>query len=142
MKSSQQNSPKSHVEQLIAYAVVGAINACLGYGVFAFLFFLLQNSLHYLWILTISNVIYCAYSYLSFKYLVFKTVEKNDFSEPLRYIATYATCVLINYLIMLTCVEILKFHALPAQLIAMCWSMTAGFILNKIFTFKKKVRRD
>ena len=138
MKCSQQIFHKANFEQFIAYAIVGSINAFLGYGVFALLFYLLQNKIHYLWILTISNIIYCIYSYLNFKLFVFKTTDKNKFSEPLRYMLTYAMCVLINYLVMLACVELFKLHALTAQLIAMSWSTGAGFIFNKIYTFRKR----
>jgi len=120
---------------LITYMIVGCANALFGYLTFLFLFFLLKNQLHYLVILTISNVLYLPISHFAFRVFAFKSKAKI-LGESLRYYAVFSLCILLNYLGMLLFVS--GFHMNPtyALIFASSMSMMAGYLGNNLFTFR------
>jgi putative flippase GtrA len=122
-------------KQALLYAAVGLANAIMGYALFIALFELLKHRLHYLIILTISNLAYMVLSYVTNKRIVFQS-RRRWVGESFRFYGIFAICVGANYAVMWAMVEFFGLHALVAQALATCVSMTIGFLGHRLFTFR------
>jgi len=115
--------------------MIGAINALIGYGIFVVIFELFKNHLHYLVILTISNLLYGIFGYMTNRYLVFRSTGPW-MNESIKYYFIFTLCVISNYIVMFIAVSGLRLHPLIAQLCATLFSASLGFMGHKFITFQ------
>ncbi len=82
--------PQTTPTIVVRYLTVGAINTAFGYGCFALLTMLLTPLIAYGYVLAslISNLLGITFSFLGYKWFVFKT-QGNYFKEWLRCVGVY-----------------------------------------------------
>jgi putative flippase GtrA len=98
--------------QLIKFAVIGAANTVIGYGIF---YALIHFHFHYLFALLASSVFGITNSYFWNKYWVF-TSEHHFKRELPRFIIVYLGSLMINAALLPVFVEMLKIDPTIAQL--------------------------
>ena len=78
-------------------------------------------------------------SFIFNKIWVFKT-RKNLFKEIFNFSVVFGLCYSVQYLILLLMVEEYSLNKYFSQLIAMGFYTVLNFILNRIFTFKNRIK--
>jgi putative flippase GtrA len=124
-------------EQKIRYLMIGGWNTVFGYGVFAGLYFWLSNSVHYLFILSLSYIISITNAYIGYKLFVFKT-RGNILREYFRFYLVYGVSFIFNLAMLPLFVETLRINMYVAQAIVTLITILASYVLHKNFSFKGK----
>jgi putative flippase GtrA len=124
-------------EQKIRYLMIGGWNTVFGYGVFAGLYFWLSNSVHYLFILSLSYIISITNAYIGYKLFVFKT-RGNILREYFRFYLVYGVSFIFNLATLSLFVETLNFNMYVAQAIVTLITILGSYMLHKNFSFKHK----
>lgn len=124
-------------EQKIRYLIIGGWNTVFGYGVFAGLYFWLSNSVHYLFILSLSYIISITNAYVGYKIFVFRT-KGNIFKEYFRFYIVYGVSFLFNLATLPFLIEILHFNMYAAQAVVTIVTILGSYVLHKNFSFKGK----
>jgi len=122
-------------EQKIRYLIIGGWNTIFGYGVFAVLYFWLEGSIHYLFILSISYILSITNAYIGYKLFVFRT-RGNIFREYLRFYVIYGVSFLINLAVLPLLVELLSLNMYAAQAVVTIITIVGSYVLHKNFSFK------
>jgi putative flippase GtrA len=122
-------------EQKIRYLIVGGWNTVFGYGVFAGLYFWLSNSVHYLFILSLSYIISITNAYIGYKLFVFKT-RGNILREYFRFYVVYGTAFLVNLAVLPFLVEVGELNMYVAQAFVTFFTIIGSYIMHKNFSFK------
>ena len=78
-------------------------------------------------------------SFIFNKIWVFKT-RKNLFKEIFNFSVVFGLCYSVQYLILLLMVEEYSLNKYFSQLIAMGFYTVLNFILNRIFTFRNRIK--
>ena len=97
------------------FLLTGALNTVIGLGVFPALYYLLESrQLHYLVILTISQVLCICFAYITNKFLVFKT-KGNYVNEFSKFITFHLSYFAVNLIVLPLMVSGLNFNPVLAQ---------------------------
>jgi putative flippase GtrA len=123
----------------IRFLFVGGINTFFGLALYPVLYYFLQSyQIHYLLILILTQIISIFFSFITNKFLVFKT-QKNFFSEFLKFSTFYVLYFIINVIFLPIAVELLHFNPVVAQTsFAFLIILSSYFWHNQITFFKKK----
>lgn len=117
------------------YLVVGAYNTFIGYGIFAVLWMLWGQSLHYIAILSISHVISVINAFLGYRILVFRK-KGAVWGDFLRFNLVYLGAFAFNMLALPFLIEVLKFHPLIAQALVVTVTVVSSYIFHRKFSFR------
>ena len=97
--ATKLGSLTSHIPpgQFFRYLIVGGVNTLFGYGCYALLTAILQPRIPHGYVVAnlLASVINISFSYLGYKWLVFKT-RGNYLREWLRALAVYSTAILVG----------------------------------------------
>ena len=122
--------------QFMKFIALGVINTLISLIV---IYLLMKFGVNY----RLSNLIgYIAgliNSFIFNKIWVFKT-RKNLFKEIFNFSVVFGLCYSVQYLILLLMVEEYSLNKYFSQLIAMGFYTVLNFILNRIFTFKNRIK--
>lgn len=122
--------------QKFRYLLVGGYNTAFGYGVFALLWWQLNQELHYIVLLTISHVLAVTNAYLGYRHFVFKT-KGRWLKEYLRFNVVYLGSFVFNLISLPFVIEHFKIHPLVAQAIILSFTVVISYVVHKRVTFKK-----
>lgn len=123
-----------HREKII-YLVAAAWNTIFGLFIFAVLYYLLSEKVHYLFVFVLSNVISITNAYLSYKIFVFKTYG-NYIWEYLRFYLVYGASFLINIILMLIAVDSLGIKPVFAQGMVLFLTLVSSYVGHKYYSFE------
>ncbi|MCA1826003.1 MAG: GtrA family protein [Myxococcales bacterium] len=124
--------------QKIRFLLVGAWNTLFGIAVFTALWHLTRSiELHWIWVAIIANVIAITGAYVAYKLFVFRT-PGNVVREYLRFCASYAFLVGVQFAGLAFCVSILHVQPVLANILVVCGSVVVSWLLHNHFTFKRK----
>lgn len=151
MPSPQSGTPASLVSrlwvryaQVLRYLVVGAVNTLFGYGCFAVLNFVLTDNVPYAYMVANAgaNVISITFSFLGYKWFVFRT-KGNYLREYLRTYVVYGTSALIGFALLPVLVALVgmflkdeKLVPYVAQAFVIPLVVLTSFIGHKKFSFR------
>ncbi len=90
--------------RVVRFFIAGGWNVIFSYGVFAGLYYVLGDQVHYMLILTGTTILGVTNSYLTQKFFVFRT-KGNYLREYLRFYAVYGIQITINYVMLPFLVE-------------------------------------
>lgn len=136
-------------KQIGLYLVVGAWNTFFGYGAYVFFVWLLSNKFPFSYMIAavLSNVASVTQSFLSYKYIVFKT-KGNFWKEYIKCWGVYGSASLINLAFLPVFVSLCAF-LLPTQdkylapyiggFLLLASTITFSFLGHKNITFKQKL---
>lgn len=118
------------------YLLIGAYNTAFGYGAFAVLWGLWNQSLHYFAILCISHVISVTNAYFGYRIFVFRS--KNDgWHEFARFNTVYLGTLAFNVVSLPALVEWFNFHPLAAQGVIVVVTVVSSYLLHRRFSFRQ-----
>lgn len=120
----------------IMYLIVGGWNTLFGYLSFVLLYFLFSEVVHYLVILVVSTVLNITNAYIGYKFFVFKT-KGNYIREYLRFYVIYGASIVLNFVLLPVCVELLTMSPLIAQAALMVLGIILSYLGHKHFSFKR-----
>jgi putative flippase GtrA len=132
-------------KQFLRYLIVGAWNTLFGYGLFAFLTYLLSDLIpaSYLVASLLGNLIALTVSFLGYKRWVFQT-QGHFLREWLRALGVYSSAIVLNLVLLPpTVYGIIRFTGDPiaapylAGALLLGLSVTISFLGHKHFTFKR-----
>jgi len=124
--------------QKLRFVVAGGLNTLVGLAAFPALYFLLQPlALGYMAILAISQALCIGFSYLTNKFLVFKT--SGDYvGESLRFAAFHLGYFILNLVVLRFCVESFGFSPVPSQLIFAVLVIITSYLWHSRITFSRR----
>lgn len=123
----------SHREKF-NYLIVGVWNTVFGYFAFVALYYLFNQSIHYLPLLVLSNILSITNAYIGYKIFVFKT-QGNHFNEYLRFYMVYGFSIALNLVLLPLIVEIFKISPVFAQAFVIFFTMIISYFGHKYFSF-------
>jgi putative flippase GtrA len=124
----------------IRFLIAGAFNTAVGLAVFPILYFVAAPlKLHYLVILTISQIICISFAFMTSKYLVFRT-SGNFLKETGKFLTFHMAYFLVNLAALPTLVELVGMNPVWAQtLFAVLVIVTSYFWHSRITFSSSKV---
>lgn len=124
----------------IRFLIAGAFNTTIGLALFPALYFLAAPmKLHYLVILTISQVLCISFAFLTSKFLVFRT-SGNYLRETGKFLTFHLTYFLVNLAALPALVEFVGMNPVLAQtLFAVLVIVTSYFWHSRITFSSSKV---
>lgn len=118
------------------YLLIGAYNTAFGYGVFAALWNLWNQSLHYIVILCISHVLSVTNAYFGYRIFVFRS-KKDGWREFARFNTVYLGALAFNLMALPALVEWLNFHPLVAQGVVIFVTVISSYLFHRRFSFRQ-----
>lgn len=125
---------KSH-EEKIRFLLVGAWNTAFAYVVFAVLYSLLGDRMHYVLVLIVGYPLVITQNFVTFKSLVFMT-KGNWLAEYPKMYVVYAGGFLLNIMALAVAVELLRMSPMVGQLSAIALVVFVSYLGHKYFTFR------
>lgn len=120
---------------LAKYFLVGGFNTIFGYLATVFLYYSLEHRFHIIIIGIIANVICITESFLTYKFLVFKSTDSWIY-EYLRCYAVYGVSIALGLLGIWVLVDLMGVPFWLAQAGLLIVSVSVSFLGHKNFTFK------
>jgi putative flippase GtrA len=120
----------------LRYLAIGAWNTLVGYAVFAVLYLIFGQSIDYLLIALISHLIAVTQSFISQRYLVFRS-SGNLWAEYLRFHLAHLGSLVLGLGALRILVENCLISPLTAQVIVTALIVTASYFVHQHFTFRK-----
>jgi putative flippase GtrA len=121
-------------EQLL-YLVVGGWNTVFGYGIWAFLQFLLGNHLHYLVVVLISWPIAVLNAYVGYRYIVFRS-RASILREFPRFSLVYVVTLVVNLALLPIALHVLPLNIYAVQALLTVLVVVCSYVSHKQFSFR------
>jgi len=126
--------------RVIRYIAVGGWNTVFGMGVYAALYWLYGEKVHYLLLAVPSNIMAITNAYVCYKLFVFKTEGCNVLWEYLRCYLVYGGGALAGAGLMYACTEILSINPAVSNVAATALVTMASYVGHKYFSFRKTTK--
>ncbi|WP_081621898.1 MULTISPECIES: GtrA family protein [Methylotenera] len=129
-KNSSPNTQKK-----LTYVAVGAWNTLFSYVAFLCLYYLTHDSLHYMLVLVLSQIVGLTNAYICYKFLVFKT-KGNYLREYLRFYVVYGTTFIVNLILIGFFVEFIGLNPVVSQALIAVLVVAMAYFGHSRFSFK------
>jgi putative flippase GtrA len=123
-------------ERGIRYLLVGVWNTIFGYGVFALLQLTLGDSINYVILLAIAQVIGTLNAFVGYRLLVFR-VHGNLLRDLARFSTVYVGAFVVNLALLPLLVEVVGLPVLIAQALVVGGTVVASFFVHRGFSFRR-----
>ncbi len=120
------------------YLIVGFINTIFGYFIGIFNYILFYKLIGIFFLSLVNNILGITFSFLTYKYLIFKTKNKFFLSEYLKSYIVYGLAFIVGTFFLWLTLEVIKFDIFLAQFITISLTVIFSYIGNNYFTFKEK----
>lgn len=118
------------------FLAVGGLNAVLSYAIFAGMYFLLAEHIHYMFVLVLVTIICNLVSYVNQKLLVFRT--RGRFAQEFaRFVTVNLTGSGIGFVLFPVAIELLEMNPYIAQAAIMVLIVTVSYLGHKHFSFRR-----
>jgi putative flippase GtrA len=125
----------------ILYLFVGGWNTVFGYAVWALLYFLLRDYLHYLIILVLSWPFAVANAYICYRTIVFRS-SSTVWRELPRFSLVYVVTLAAALIVLPILVRTLPFNLYAIQALYTAVFVVLSYLAHKYFSFRKGHRRS
>lgn len=122
--------------QNLRYLCCGIWNTLFGYTLMLLLYSSLQNSIHIIYIASISTAISVLMSFTTYKYLVFKSTGPY-FPELIRSLSVYFSGSIVGIFVTWLLVDVLNFSIYIANALSIIVVAILSYIGHQYHTFKK-----
>jgi len=130
-----------HYREQILYLVIGGWNTLFGYAIWALLYFLLKDHLHYLIILVLSWPPAVANAYLGYRTVVFRSTG-SVWREIPRFSLVYVITLVSALIALPILVRTLSFNLYVIQALYTGVVVVLSYLGHKYFSFRKSHRRS
>lgn len=122
----------------LRFLFAGGVNTLFGLAAFPALYYFFKDyHLHYLFILVLTQIISVFFSYMTSKFLVFKT-KGNYLSEFLKFSTFYSLYFVLNLIILPLAVEVLDISPVTSQTTFAILIIISSYFWHSQITFLKK----
>jgi putative flippase GtrA len=126
---------KAWLNEKIRYILIGGYNTVVGYGVFAALWMIWGQSLHYIIILVLSHIVAVTNAFFGYRILVFRK-KGSGWRDFVRFNMVYLGAFVFNVLALPILIEVVNFHPLVAQALLVIVTVMASYLLHRRFSFR------
>lgn len=127
---------KAWLNDKIRYLIIGGYNTVVGYCVFAALWLLWGQQIHYIGVLVLSHVISVTNAFFAYRILVFR--KKGDaWSDFGRFNMVYLGAFIFNLIALPILIEGAGLHPLVAQALLVIVTVVASYVLHRRFSFRQ-----
>jgi putative flippase GtrA len=126
---------KAWSNEKFRYLLIGAYNTAVGYGVFALLWMLWGQSLHYIVILALSHIIAVTNAFFGYRIFVFRK-RGTVWGDFFRFNLVYLGAFVLNIMALPILIDGLNFHPLLAQGLVVIVTVVISYILHRRFSFR------
>ncbi len=126
---------RTHREKVL-YLLVGGWNTVFQYVSFALLYYLLHGILFSSLILFISYALSSVNGFLGYRFIVFRS-KGRPLVEYLKFQLVYAPLLAVNLVVLPLTLAYTPLSAYVVQALFAVFSVVAGYLGNKYFTFRK-----
>lgn len=123
--------------QVARYLLVGGWNTVFGVGVYALLFALLGDHVHYLILLIPANILAITGAFLCYKYLVFRT-RGDGWREYFRCYVVYGAAMLLGAGGLWLLVDFGGLNPVFANLLVTALTVVCSYLGHRFFSFRKR----
>jgi len=127
-------------KERVLYVVTGGWNSVFQYAVFASLVYLLSGHVPVWVVLPIAYVIGSINGFLCFKYIVFRS-DGHALHEYMRFNMVYVPLLVINMVALPMLIRAWSLNAYAVQAVLIPVFVIAGYVANKLFTFRMSKRQ-
>jgi putative flippase GtrA len=120
----------------LAFVLVGGINTALGLAVFAVLFALFADQLHYLGALVLAYAIAMTVAFVLHRRFVFN-VRGRVLLDYLRFVTVQAGSFGLNAVLLTALVELAHAPVVPAQAVALFLTVCCSYFAHLLFSFRR-----
>ena len=120
------------------YLITGLINTIFGYFIGILNYILFYKLIGIFFLSLLNNIFSITFSFLTYKYFVFKTKNEFFLKEYLKSYIVYGLAFIIGTFFLWLTLEILKLDIFVAQFITISLTVIFSYIGNNYFTFKEK----
>ncbi|MDA9754471.1 GtrA family protein [Candidatus Pelagibacter sp.] len=120
------------------YLIIGLINTIFGYFIGILNYILFYKLIGIFFLSLLNNIVSITFSFLTYKYFVFKTKNKFFLSEYLKSYIVYGISFIVGTFFLWLTLEVLKLDIFIAQFITISLTVIFSYIGNNYFTFKEK----
>lgn len=120
------------------YLITGFINTIFGYFIGILNYILFYKLIGIFFLSLLNNIFSITFSFLTYKYFVFKTKNEFFLKEYLKSYIVYGLAFVIGTFFLWFTLEILKLDIFIAQFITISLTVIFSYIGNNYFTFKEK----
>ena len=120
------------------YLIIGLINTIFGYFIGILNYILFYKLIGIFFLSLLNNIVSITFSFLTYKYFVFKTKNKFFLSEYLKSYIVYGISFIAGTFFLWLTLEVLKLDIFIAQFITISLTVIFSYIGNNYFTFKEK----
>lgn len=120
----------------VLFLLVGGTNTVLGLAVFALLYWLWGDTLHYLGALVLAYAVGIAVGFTLQRRFVFR-VRGNVLLDLVRYTGVQAVALALNSAVLPVLVEAAGLPVLPAQVVSLVVVVVATYFAHLLFSFRR-----
>ena len=120
------------------YLIIGLINTIFGYFIGILNYILFYKLIGIFFLSLLNNIVSITFSFLTYKYFVFKTKNKFFLNEYLKSYIVYGISFIVGTFFLWLTLETLKLDIFIAQFITISLTVIFSYIGNNYFTFKEK----
>ncbi len=121
---------------ILKFLLAGAYNTAFSLVVFAGLYFLLAEHVHYTLIALVTHVISISNAFVVHRYIVFRSTGPI-LHEYLRSYVVYGVSFLLSFGTLIALVELFDIHPVLAQALTIVTTVIASYVGNSRFTFQR-----
>ena len=122
----------------LRFLVAGGLNTVVGLAAYPFFYWLaIPYKIHYLLILTVTQVFCVTFSYVTNKWLVFRT-QGNYLREYLKFTVFHLTYFVINLMALPTMVEFGRINPVIAQSVFAVLVIISSYVWHSRITFRQR----
>lgn len=125
----------------VLFLIVGGTNTLLGLAVFALLYSLWGDTLHYLGALVLAYAVGIAVGFTLQRRFVFR-VEGNVLLDLLRYTGVQCVALALNSAVLPVLVEAAGVPVLPAQVVSLVVVVVATYFGHLLFSFRRPASEE
>jgi putative flippase GtrA len=126
---------RSEAHRVLRFLITGGWNTLFGILVYAGLYELLHDKVHYLLLLIPSNILAITNAYIGYKLFVFKT-KGNIIREYLRFYVVYGVSIGMSFVIMFCLVDGLGLHPVISQIACVAITTVCSYFGHRQFSFR------
>lgn len=120
----------------LRFLAVGVVNTATGYAVFALLFLLLENRVHYLGIALLAHAISVCIAFANHRYLVFRS-QAPWVGEFVRFNLSLVGMLAVGLAALYVLVDLGGLYPLLAQAIATPFIVALTYLVHRFFSFRR-----